>query len=219
MLAADLRHDYVSVVYMLLEEGHADFELINSRLKEMKERATSTLKAEKIPQERMRFTYQCDARYEAQVHEITISLPLSPEETFNIKELPLLKQTFDHQHDSLFGYSLPDLPRELLCLRLVAEGITQKPSFRETPFMGEDTSHAIKGKRQIYYGGEFIMAPIYDGSKMGHGNKVFGPAIVEEPTTTMLITPDYDLTCDKYSNYLIYPKGMSLEESLSKLRR
>ena len=105
-----------------------------------------------------------------------------------------------------------------ICLRLVGEGIVEKPSFAETAFAGEDASTAIKGQREIYFAGEGMKVPVYDGSKMGYGNKLFGPAIIEEPTTTILVTPDYQVTCDKYSNYLLYLKDRTLEESFRQVR-
>ncbi len=219
MLASDLRHDFVSVCYMLMKEESIDLGMINSRYKQLKARGLATLKRENIPPERMQFTYSCDLRYEGQINEIEISTPLSPDETFTHNELPLLQEAFDRQHDVLYGYNLPGSLLELICLRVVAEGITRKPSFRETPFVGEDASAAIKGRREIYYEGESIMVPIYDGPKMGYGNKISGPAIVEEPATTIFLTPDFELVCDRYSNYFIYSRGTSLEGSISKVRR
>ena len=85
--------------------------------------------------------------------------------------------------------------------------------------MGKDASPAVKARRETYYGGEFTTVPIYDGTKMGRGNMVSGPAIIEEPTTTIFVTPDFQLTCDKYSNYLIYPKDASLQAIINKLRK
>ncbi len=217
MLASDLKHDLVSVCYILTEEGYVDFELINSRYKTMKEKGVATLEREHIPPENMKLTYSCNMRYEGQVHEIEIPVPLSPDGSFTVKELPLLKQVFDTRHDVLYGYSTPESPRELLSLGITAEGITQKPTLREMAFMGEDASAAFKGHREIYYEGELVTVPIYNGPMMGYGNKVKGPAVIEEPTTTIFLTPDYELTCDRYGNYLIYHQGTSLEEATKKL--
>ena len=218
MLASDLKHDFASVCYMLMEEEYIDFGLINSMYKVMRERGVATLEREHIQPAKMRFTYSCDMRYERQVHEIEVPMPLSFDGIFTTKELPLLMQVFDRQHDVLYGYSTPESPRELLCLRVVAEGITEKPSFGEMPFRGEDPSAAMKGQRSLYHEAESIIVPVYDGPRMGHGNKVKGPAVIEERTTTIFLTPDYELTCDRYGNYLVYPRGAGLEESIKRLR-
>jgi N-methylhydantoinase A len=49
-----------------------------------------------------------------------------------------------------------------------------------------------------------------------NGNKISGAAIVEEPTTTLVVAPNYELTCDSYNNYLLYHKGDNLEEIIRK---
>ena len=36
-----------------------------------------------------------------------------------------------------------------------------------------------------------------------NGNAIKGPAIIEQPTTTLVLTPDYQMVCDKYGDYMI----------------
>jgi N-methylhydantoinase A len=55
--------------------------------------------------------------------------------------------------------------------------------------------------------------------KLPAGSTLNGPAIVEEETTTVIVQPGYNLTCDNFGNYLVYRKGMSLEESIALLRK
>jgi N-methylhydantoinase A/oxoprolinase/acetone carboxylase beta subunit len=88
---------------------------------------------------------------------------------------------------------------------------------KEMAFMGEDASAAIKAHRKIYCEGGLVTGAVYDGAGMGYGNRVKGPSVIEEPTTTIFLTPDYELTCDRHGNYLIYPQGTSLEEGIRKL--
>lgn len=218
MLMSDLRHDFVRVYYALMKEEHVDISLINSLLTEMKDEGLATLKKEGVPPDKMTVTYTADLKYEAQLNEIEISLPLT-NGAFTIDELSRLQQAFDDKHDALYGYNLPGTSLEVVCFRVKAEGLTEKPKFKELPYMGENASPAAKGQRKIFYEEGFITVPIYDGTRMGHGNRISGPAIIEEPTTTVFITPDFQLTCDKYGNYLVHPKGSSLEETISRLRK
>ena len=184
----------------------------------MKEIGDNMLKREGIAPESMKFSYACDLRYEAQFNETEVPAPIS-DGSFTLKELPLLLKAFDQRHDILYGFSLPGSTLELLCLRLVAEGITKGLQLSEMPYVGEDASSAVKAQRKICHNGEFLMVPIYDGSQLGNGHKISGPAIVEEPNTTLFLTADYELVCDKYSNYLMYPRGKSLEEVIKALRK
>ena len=215
---SNLRHDYNRVYHSLMDESIVDVETVNSLLQEMRDKGFATLQKEGIPMERMSFTYSADLRYEGQLSETEVNLPLT-DGRFTLDDLPQLHRVFDEKHDALHGFSLPEATLELVCLRVKAEGVTEKPRFRELPYMGEDASAAIKAQRSIYYEGEFLTVPIYDGNKMGHGHHVSGPAVIEEPTTTILIVPDYQVTCDRYGNYVIYPRRVTLEAVTSNLRK
>ena len=166
----------------------------------------------------MRITYTADLRYLAQLRELEVSLPLT-NEVFTMDKMAELHRVFDEKHNTLYGYSLPDMPLELICLRVRAEGITDKPDFKETDLLSKDVSIALKTHRKIYYDEEFISVPVYDGNKMGYGHEILGPAVIEEPTTTILITPDFQLTCDKYNSYLIYSKNMNIDQVIDGLRK
>ncbi|MFC1979480.1 hydantoinase/oxoprolinase family protein [Chloroflexota bacterium] len=219
MLATNLRHDLVRACYMLMKEEFVDLGKINALYKEMKEEALSLLQKEGTPQGKMTFSYTCDLRYESQFNEIEVPVPLSSDGIFTMNELALLWEGFHQKHDALYGYSLPGFPIESVSLRVSAEGITEKVALTEAPFMGEDASKAQKGYREIYFEGQLLRTPIYDGTKMSYGNMLVGPAIIEEPTTTLFVTPDYNMLLDRYSNYLMYPKGKILEDILAKMKK
>ena len=216
MLISNLRHNYVRSYYSVIKEG-VDVEAINSLLKEMREEGRTTLKREGVSPDKVTFIFSADLRYEAQLNEIEVPIPFS-NEYFSMNELPQLQKTFNKKHDDLYGYSLPGTDLELLSLRLKAEGITEKPKFREMPYIGKDASSAVKTLREIYYDKELLRVPIYDGTRIGHGNMLSGPAIIEEPTTTIFVTPGFNLTCDNYGNYILYPKSFNLDEVIKKLR-
>jgi len=218
MLMSNLRHDYNRVYQSLMDKSVVDVEMINSLLQEMREKGFATLQREGISSERMIFTYSADLRYEGQLSETEVVLPLT-DGRFIQDDLPKLHQVFDKKHDALHGFSLPEAELELICLRVKAEGVTEKPTFKELPYKSEDASAAVKAKRKIYYEGDFIDVPVYDGNEMAHGYRVIGPAVIEEPTTTILITPDFQVNCDKYGNYVIFPQNTTLETVISKLKK
>jgi N-methylhydantoinase A len=218
MLLRDFRHDMARVYYMPITEEAIDLDRINALIKEMRDAGFDILQKEGIPTDRMRLDYSIDLRYWGQFHEIEIPLPMR-DEVFAKEDLPMLWEAFHKTHERLYGYAMPGLPLESVNVRALALGITDKPSFKESPFAGENVSGALKARREIFLKRKWIEVPIYDGTKMNYGNKVSGPAIIEEPTTTILVTADRDLTCDRYGNYIMHPKGMSVEETVKKMRR
>ena len=49
----------------------------------------------------------------------------------------------------------------------------------------------------------FTEVPVYDGSRIQAGNRIPGPAIVEEPSTTVVIYPGQEAVLDHYQTYVI----------------
>jgi N-methylhydantoinase A len=104
-------------------------------------------------------------------------------------------------------------PIELINLRLLSVGKTIKPKFNQEEFEGTDPSHAFKTKRDVYLPLEeaFAEVPVYDGHEMMCGNRVEGPAVIEQVNTSTFITPEYNILCDRYGSYTVYLKEKEAE--------
>jgi N-methylhydantoinase A len=65
---------------------------------------------------------------------------------------------------------------------------------------------------------KFQEVEVFDGFKLHFGNKISGPAIVEQVNTTTFMTPEYDLMVDRYGSYTVYlkTKGDEIEERIMK---
>ena len=59
--------------------------------------------------------------------------------------------------------------------------------------------------------------PVFDGHRLAAGEDLPGPAIVEQETTTVVVTPEYRLTCDAHGNYLVYRKERGLAECMARV--
>jgi N-methylhydantoinase A len=133
-----------------------------------------------------------------------------------------IAELFHPEHNRLYGYSLEEqgTPIELINLRLLSIGKTFKPRFSEEKFAGNDPSQSFKKKRLVYLPLEdtFAEVPVYDGHELMFGNRVEGPAIIEQVNTTTFVTPEYDVLCDRYGSYTVYLKEKE-EEIRKKLER
>jgi N-methylhydantoinase A len=144
-------------------------------------------------------------RYVGQFNEVEVDVPASGR--ISPATLERMASAFHERHDSLYGYSMQTAPVELINLRITAYGKTFKPKLERSPKGGTDASRARVGTREAWFDGQFIQTAVYDGLKLVNGNQVDGPAIVVQPTTTLVVPPDFDLVCDDYQNYLIFTKG------------
>jgi N-methylhydantoinase A len=140
-------------------------------------------------------------RYVRQYHEV--SLPLFP--------LDDVEERFHAEHNRLYGYHLAEerTPLELINLRARAIGTTDKPKPRALKTDGPDPSHALKNERPVWLTeeGEFRQVPVYDGHDMRPGNRVPGPAVVEQRNTTLFVDAPFDMVVDPVGSFVVYRRG------------
>ena len=112
---------------------------------------------------------------------------------------------------------MPDAGVELINLRITARGKTEKPVQEKHGKSGARPDHALLGSRNAWFDDEFVDTPVYDGLKLVNGNRINGPAVVVQPTTTIIVPPDFALLCDEYNNYLMYPVTRNVTELVDNL--
>ena len=59
------------------------------------------------------------------------------------------------------------------------------------------------GARKAFFRGRYVATPVYDGPTLGAGQAILGPAIVEEPFTTIVVYPGQRATVDAFGNYVV----------------
>ena len=213
MLISDLKHDYVRTCAMDIDR--VDTGQVTALFAEMTETARQTLASEAVSDERIEVKYSADLRYIGQFNEVEVPLPKGGELTEeSVKDLCA---AFHLKHDSLYGYSMPDAGVELINLRITARGKTEKPAQEKHERSGADPNHALLGSRDAWFDDGFADTPVYDGLKLVNGNRVNGPAVVVQPTTTIIVPPDFALLCDEYNNYLMYPVTRDITELVHSL--
>lgn len=210
MLMSDLKHDFVRTYATPLKI--IDLDRFKVLFAEMVDEGKGLLSSENIPEKNIEYIHSLDMRYVKQYHEVNVELTYDEKENGDFDSIA---KRFHLEHNKLYGYSLEEegTPVELINMRLTCIGKTEKPRFIEEEYDGEDPSGAIKNRRKVYLPNkkEFEEAPVYDGFKLKFGNKVEGPAIIEQVNTTTFVTPEYDVICDKYGSYTMYLKSREAE--------
>jgi N-methylhydantoinase A len=204
MLRTDLRHDYVRSCARTLGDGAAGDRRVRRLAHEMKSEARRALAAEGIPLARQRNRFQLDLRYQGQYHEVTVDVP---EESLAAADWTAVRERFHAQHDRLYGYALraEGTAVELLNLRLSASGLTPKPALRREPRRRPGCAGALKGERPAYLPERrrFRKTPVFDGERLGHGNRLRGPAIIESANTSILVPQGWRAEYDAMGNCIL----------------
>lgn len=91
---------------------------------------------------------------------------------------------------------------EIEVVRVVARGRIRRPSFPPHPRRRQE---AWVGYRQVHWRekGRYRRTAVYDGTRLGAGTVVEGPAIVQMPETTIVVRPDNIGRLDRYGNFIL----------------
>jgi N-methylhydantoinase A len=210
MLMSDLKHDFVRTYATSFD--NVDSNVFGSLFAEMENEGSELLSSENIPKERIEPVYSLDMRYVKQYHEVNVVITKKEVENVDIESIA---RKFHPEHNRLYGYSLEEegTQIELINMRLTLIGKTDKPKFIEEQNQGEDAKGAIKGRRNVYLPNkkDFQELDVYDGFALKCGNRIEGPAIIEQVNTTTFVSPEYNVICDKYGSYTMYLKTREKE--------
>ena len=219
MLLSDLQHDYVrTFVASLASLGWSALEAL---VDEMVDAGERELAAERIPPARRRYAIKLDCRYVKQYHEVSVEVP---RETIRARDGAAIAQGLHREHNRLYGYSLEHeaAPIEIINGRVQAVGGTDKPCPPEEEWSGADAASAQKGRRDAYVPEDNASrpVPVYDGHSLRFGQRIVGPAIIEEVTTAVVLTGSWDAIVDKFGSFVLYRKGrVDLIEAVLAARR
>jgi N-methylhydantoinase A len=199
MLFSDLRYDYVRTRFTkLVDLAFGEFEEIFVALEAEGRRAIGE---SGVHVSDVQVARALDMRYVGQEHLVTIPVPM---EFFQSQDRAGIKSLFDAEHEQRYGTSAPAEAPEIASLRTTVTGVLAKPKF-ERITAGESTppQSARCGTRPAYFAGGFVNTPAYDRMSLLCGNRIEGPALIEEHASTTVLMPGDMLTVDEIGNLVI----------------
>jgi N-methylhydantoinase A len=146
------------------------------------------------------FTRSAEMRYVGQYHEVEVLLPPGTITSDSIKETVA---RFHRRHEALYTFSMPWRETEFLTFRLRATVPRAEFELRQIPLGGPNADAALKRQRRCMWDGQFLETPVYAGDLLQTGNRISGPAIIEEQTTTVAIPQRYVCEVDTSRNFII----------------
>jgi N-methylhydantoinase A len=125
--------------------------------------------------------------------------------TIEQRHLPVIAEAFHRAHEMLYTYSTPENPLEIMNLRITAVGAVDKTGLFERREGKADPAKALKGKRKAHFEerGGLVEVPVYDRDLLEPGNRIPGPAIIEERITTIVVHPGWDARVDGFENVVM----------------
>jgi N-methylhydantoinase A len=182
--------------------GSLESEQLFDSFEELREEGVARLEKDGIAENMRSFEYWAEMRYVGQHWDIPVPVNMGNGSKPQLREIV---QEFHKRHELVHGYKLEAREVEIANLRLMAIGKSPKLKLKTKPFEGKDASAALKDRRRAYFGTDagFLEVPVYDGSRLRSGNEFAGPAIVEKPSTTIVIHPDQKARVDERQNMIV----------------
>ena len=193
LLVEELRTDSVRTWVGGL--GPESLSLLDQRFRELEGEASAWLEREGVPPARCQLSRWLDLRYEGQNYELLVPVP---DEVWREQSVEALRQGFLRAHEETYGFAAKDEPIQVVNLRLVARGLADPPEIPRQKIGGRDGGAALVGRRAV----DFMEAGpvdcrVYDRRILAAGNRLLGPAVVEQFDSTTLVYPGQEALVDE----------------------
>jgi N-methylhydantoinase A len=199
LLLSDLRFDSVRTFPCVLEQ--VGTERVAEMLREMVNDGIARVHAEGF-ETNPRVIASLDMRYERQNWDMNVVVDLDRLALADVATL------FDREHERLFGFAMPGERHELINLRCTAVGAIKDTGALLAKLVPKfpDRPGAPKSRRRLWdeSAGQEVEAAVYERDALARGQEICGPAIIDEPDSTLYVPGDSRAVVDDFGNVLIH---------------
>ncbi len=200
-IISDVKYNFLATETMqMLPES--DFGRLNQTLAQLEQQGMSRLHDDGFAASDVVVERSMEMRYVGQIHECTVNIPNGP---IDAAMAEAILAAFHRRHEALFTYAEPNNPVELVNVEVTIRGKVSKPDIPTIAAQAGGIEDALIGQREMIYDHDYqwLATPIYDGNRLGAGHHVVGPALIEEPTTTIVIKPGWQAQLHESGTYLL----------------
>ena len=196
MLATDLRHDFAqSNVQPLAGVAWGEVE---HALRHLRTLGAERLRSDGVEDDAMRFDDALDLRYVGQDYYLRVYVDIDDLDGERIRS------DFDRLHEHTYGFDNPEFEVEMVNARVFAIGAFERPQLPEIDARGSsDAPLQAKARRQVFFGGAFVDAAIYDVTALRADDEMDGPCVIEDPRSTIVVMPGQIARVDCFRNLTI----------------
>lgn len=191
--AADLRRDFVRSLRRPLDADSAV--LLQEVFAELAAEGSAWLDREGDQAQRRRIERAADMRYVGQAYELRVPLDEECRDSASIAE------AFHLEHERIYGFRDTETAVELGTARLAMVGETAKLAQQQ---IAEGSGNPRpKAERPLFRKGGWLTASVYARDGLGAGDRINGPAIIEQDDTTTILLPGWLARVDVAGNLLL----------------
>jgi N-methylhydantoinase A len=200
-IIADMRHDRVQTINATLDG--LDVARLTADVRETAAGLTVQLDRSGMRFEGVETLVELDMSYVGQTHTVAVPLALPDGRDLTATDV---RAAFEAAYRGAYGRLLDGLPMRLLNLRTAVVG--RRPAFDLSTLapQGGSIEGARRGARRIWAEGAWHEAAVLDRLALPAGAVIPGPAVLEQPDTTIVVEPDMAARVDALGNLVIERK-------------
>ncbi|MFZ4807949.1 MAG: hydantoinase/oxoprolinase family protein [Hyphomicrobiaceae bacterium] len=200
MLVSDLRHDLMETHIGPLRAF--TYETASAIVERLAASGRAMLDEDLVPAAKQSVEIHVQLRYAGQSYELTVPLDVGDPKSWDG-----LAGRFHEAHRRRYGHADEAAPVEVVGFGVTAIGLIDTPRLPTLADGGaEPPADALVGERPVYYesdaGGTWHAARIYQREKLLAGNRISGPAIIDEISATTVLYPGDRVTVHSSGNLI-----------------
>jgi N-methylhydantoinase A len=199
MLQTSVRHSYLKSEVGLLSRMPA--QRMNDLFRELVQQAFAEADEEGFARDTVKLTRLLDLRYPHQGYTLPVACPADIAEA----DKASLKTAFDDLHRQVYGQSAPKEEAEIVTFRLQAEIDLPRLQLPKLSSGDERAERALKGERSLFDidAGKFVPTRVYDRSQLMAGDRIAGPAVIDQFDATSVVPAGQTATVDASATLVI----------------
>ncbi|HEX9819036.1 MAG TPA: hydantoinase/oxoprolinase family protein [Methylomirabilota bacterium] len=160
---------------------------------DMEQDALRWFDREGVPAARRRLERWLDLRYVGQNFELPVPVPV---ETWRDGDLEPLRRRFLDEHERVYGFAATDEPVQVVNARLVGRGLAEPPTLARLPRNPDAPSPVDRRSVWVDDARGFVPCPVYARAPLLAGQRLAGPAVVEQFDATTLVLAGQEAVVD-----------------------
>jgi N-methylhydantoinase A/oxoprolinase/acetone carboxylase beta subunit len=202
LLATDMVYEYVSTVYERLSS--LDAGSLQAAFEELEQQARAQLEEDGIAAEQILVQRVADCRYLGQGYELRVDVDSGAIDAAWVEKV---RGDFHDIHEREYSRRFDESDIEIPNVRVRGIGLMPPLKVPEADHGDESPDEALRYERDAWFrvGGTLEQVPtrFYDRTALKAGNRLEGPAIVNQYDSTTVIPPGLTAHVDRFGNIVI----------------
>jgi N-methylhydantoinase A/oxoprolinase/acetone carboxylase beta subunit len=202
LLATHMVYEYVATTYQRL--GALDGPALQQRFEELERQAVEQLEEDRVAPDKMVIQRIAECRYLGQGYELRVDAPSGPIDDAWVAKV---RSDFHDIHEREYSRRFEEQDVEIPNVRVRGIGLQPELAAPEIERGEESADDALRHEGEAWFRVdgrlEQLATRYYDRAALRAGNRLAGPAIVNQYDTTTVVPPGIDAHVDRFGNIII----------------